>query len=801
MLISFNWLKDYVDIEISPEEVATLLTMAGLEVESVEPLYPHLENVIVAKIEKIEPHPNADKLKICRVNNGKEVLPVVCGAPNISEGQNVAFAQIGTVLPGGMEVKKAKIRGEVSYGMICSEKELGIGSDHSGIMVLDNSLEPGTPLAEALNLEDTILEVAITPNRGDCLSYLGIAREVAALTGKKVKYPVVEFEETGPPVDSLTSATLLDPERCPRYSARVIEGVEIKPSPKWMRDRLEAVGLRSINNIVDVTNFVLLEYGQPLHAFDFDLLHEHRIIVRTAKDGEKFVTLDGAEHVLDSDMLLICDGEKGVALAGIMGGENSEIQPTTKNVLIESAFFDPYSIRRTSKKLGISTESSYRFERRVDPEGVTKALNRAAQLMLEVGGGRVATGYIDQYPEPFKPVKVTMSTSKASAFLGVPLETKEVERLLNSIELGVKVLDDDRFEVNIPTFRGDLTREVDLFEEVARLKGYDHIPAATPVAPLDTPKPDDFLLFRNRLLDIVSALGFSELVTYSFISEELIKKLRFPENDPQYNVVRIKNPLSEEQAVMRTTLLPGLIETIKRNVYRKNENLRLFELSRVFIPEEKGELPSEPYYLVGAMVGARDATLLYDRETTVDFYDIKGALEGIFDALKLSPRFYPDGVPPYLDESEAACVKVDDRIVGTVGLLDPEVAEDFGIKVPVYVFELSVNMLYEISSVAIEFKPLPRFPFVTRDLAVVVDREIPAQAIIDSLLGAREPLLESVAIFDVYEGKKLAPNERSIGYRLTYRAPDRNLTDEEVNKVHMRLVKRVLKQFRARLPE
>ncbi len=801
MLISFNWLKNYVDIEVSPEKVASLLTMAGLEVESVEALYPQLRNVIVARIENIKPHPDADRLKVCMVNTGKDVLPVVCGAPNIAEGQNVAFAQIGTKLPGGMEVKKAKIRGEVSFGMICSEKELEIGSDHSGILVVEGNFEPGTPLAEALGLDDTILEVAITPNRGDCLSYLGIAREVAALTGKKVKYPIIDLTEAGPPVESLTSVTLLDPARCPRYSARVIEGVEIKPSPKWLRRKLEAVGLRSINNIVDVTNFVLLEYGQPLHAFDFDLLHEHRIVVRTARDGEKFVTLDGVERVLDSDMLLICDGEKGVALAGIMGGENSEIQPTTRNVLIESAFFDPYSIRRTSKKLGISTESSYRFERRVDPEGVIRALDRAAQLMLELGGGRLATGYIDQYPRPFVPVKITMSISKGSNFLGAPLSLEEAEKLLSSIELGVKVLDDDKLDVDVPSFRGDLTREVDLFEEIARLKGYDYIPAATPSAPLDTPKPDEFLLFRNRLVDVMTGFGFSELVTYSFISEESIRKLNFPEGDPHYDVVRIKNPLSEEQAVMRTSLLPGLIETVRRNIYRKNETLRFFELSKVFIPEKGKELPSEPYHAVGCMVGSQSADLLYDRENSVDFYDIKGVLEGLFDALKLHPKFLPEAYPPYLDDTEAASVEIDGKTVGSVGLLRADVAEEFGIKVPVYVFELSIDLLYEISSVTPQFKPLPRFPFVTRDLAVVLQKDVPAQAIIDSLLDAGEPLLESVAVFDVYEGKKLGPNERSIGYRLTYRAPDRNLTDEEVNKVHMRLVKRILKRFNARLPK
>ncbi len=801
MLISFNWLKTYVEINVSPQQLAESLTMVGLEVEYLERLHAELEKVVVARIEQILPHPNADKLKICQVNTGKEIIPVVCGAPNIAEGQNVALVPPGCKLPSGMEVKVAKIRGVKSYGMLCSEKELGIGSDHSGIVVLEGKYTPGENFLRAKGLEDWILEVAITPNRGDCLSHLGIARETAAILGKKVKYPVIQLDETGPPVESLTSVTLDDPIRCPRYSARVIEGVEIKSSPDWLRARLESVGLRSINNIVDVTNYVMLEYGQPLHAFDFDRLAEHRIVVRTARDNERFVTLDGVEHLLDSDMLLICDGEKGVALAGIMGGENSEIQPDTKNVLIESAFFDPYSIRKTSKKLGINTESSYRFERRVDPDGVIKALDRAAQLMLEVGGGQLAAGRVDQYPAPFEPVTVEISTQKANRFLGTSFQKSEVEDVLQSIELETLPVGDDVLKVNIPLFRGDITREVDLFEEVARLKGYDLIPDTVPVASLGASPPDPFLVFCDKLRDTVAGLGFSELITYSFIHRNWIERLRLSKNDWRNRVVEIKNPLSEEQSVMRTTLIPCLLETVRRNIYRKNVDLRIFELSRVFVPEENKDLPDEPSQLVGAITGARESAVLYNREEFVNFYDLKGVVEGILSVLKLKVRFCPSRIEPYFDSAEAASIALGNDVIGQLGLINEEVAKSFGIRVPVYVFEMWIRELYEKSKVSVGFQPLPKFPSVTRDLAIVVDQEVPAQAIVDMLLSSNEPLLESVLVFDVYRGKKLKPGKVSIGYRLTYRAPDRNLTDEEVNKVHNRLAKKVIKKFKAALPE
>lgn len=801
MLISLNWLNDYVDVNIPPDELAHMLTMAGLEVESVDPLYPGMDRVIVARIKRIVPHQNADKLKICHVETGQDVVPVVCGAPNIAENQYVAFAQVGAMLPGGMEVKAVKIRGERSEGMICSERELGIGTDHSGILVIQEEARPGESLIKALGLEDWILEVAITPNRGDCLSYLGIAREVAAILKKRVKYPVVHIEEDGPQIETLTSVTLDDPVRCPRYSARLIEGISVKPSPFWMRSRLEAVGLRSINNVVDVTNFVMLEYGQPLHAFDFDLLDEHRIIVRTASDKEHFVTLDGNEHVLDQDMLLICDGKKGVALAGIMGGENSEIQPGTTNVLIESAFFDPYSIRKTSKKLGIGTESSYRFERRVDPDGVIKALDRAAQLMVEVGGGHLAAGAIDQYPKSFESVCVSISTSKTNSFLGTGFETSEVRELLSSIELDIEPVNGDVTNVSIPSFRGDLTREVDLFEEVARLKGYDHIPATLPAAPLASSLPDEHLLFREKLKDTVSSLGFSEIVTYSFISEELIKKLGFPEGNFRREVVRIKNPLNEAQAVMRTTLIPGLLEILRKNIYRMNENLRMFELSKIFLAHPEGDLPGEPYQLVGGMVGALEKVLLYNQNQMVDFYSLKGVVDGIFSALQIKPRYSLDNIFPYFDKMESASILVEGEIVGGLGLLGKEVAEDYGLKVPVYLFELSVEPLFERGIVTKTFQPIPKFPPVSRDLALVLDQQIAAQEVIDCLLDIHEPLLEEVTIFDLYRGNRLKPGKVSIGYRLIYRAQDRNLTDEEVNEVHERLARTVMSRFNAEFPE
>ncbi len=510
MIVSLKWLLDYVDTSLSVQELADRLTMIGLEIEDYRPLYPHLEHVETALVEAVRPHPRADRLSLCEVSNGSGRFNVVCGAPNVRQGQIVALALPGAELEGGARIEEAVIRGEKSYGMICSQRELGLGEDAGGIWVLPSETPVGSPLAKALDIEDTIIDVSITPNRGDCLSILGIAREVAAICGTRVRYPETSCRESDVPAESLASVRIEDPVRCPRYAARVIEGIRIGPSPAWLKSRLEAVGLRSINNVVDVTNFVLMECGQPLHAFDFDLLREHRIVVRRAEEGERFTTLDGTERKLYADTLLICDGEGPVAIAGIMGGLNSEITGQTTRVLIESAYFQPQSIRRSSRKLALRTESSYRFERGVDPEGVIRAVDRAARLMLEVGGGRLAAGRIDVYPQRIASPDLTLRVDRVNKFLGTAISSPEMAKVLRSIEMEVREVDANRLDVTPPSFRADVTREVDLAEEIARLAGYDRIPVAFPNVRMEAASFDPHLNMRQETKEFLQGAGFSK---------------------------------------------------------------------------------------------------------------------------------------------------------------------------------------------------------------------------------------------------------------------------------------------------
>jgi len=507
MLISLKWLFDYVDCPLSPERIADGLTMAGLEVESLCLRYTQLKNVLTARIEAVETHPNAERLKICVVSGTGGLRRIVCGAPNVHAGAIAPLALPGAELPNG-SVREVKVRGELSQGMLCSQKELGLGEDHSGIWILPADTPAGVPLDEALGIRDVLMEVGITPNRGDCLSVVGIAREVAALCKTSVKYASIAVDETGPAIDTLTSVTLDDPSGCPRYTARVIQGLKTGPSPEWLKDRLEAVGVRSINNIVDVTNYVMMELGQPLHAFDFNRLRQRRIVVRKAGVGERFITLDGIERDLAEGAVLICDGAGPVAIGGIMGGLNSEIEPDTRDVLIESAYFDPLSIRRTSRRLGLKTESSYRFERGTDPGGVIRALDRAAELMLEVGGGAIAAGRIDVCPNPIRAQEIVLRVDWANRLLGTRLSPHEMKETLERIEMRVDALDSDRLRVIVPGFREDITREIDLIEELARISGYDGIPVTSPAAAVEAAGFDPHQRARRELKNLLAGAGF-----------------------------------------------------------------------------------------------------------------------------------------------------------------------------------------------------------------------------------------------------------------------------------------------------
>ncbi len=794
MLISLKWLSDYVDCSLSAERISDGLTMAGLEVESLALRYPQLKNVATARIEAVEPHPNADRLKICVVTGPGGLHRIVCGAPNARAGAIVPLALPGAELPSG-SVREVKVRGELSKGMLCSEKELGLGEDHGGIWLLPDQTPVGVPLDEALGIKDLLMEVAITPNRGDCLSIVGIAREVAALCKTHVKYPSNAVPETGPPIDTLTSVTLDDPEGCPRYTARVIRGVKTGPSPQWLKDRVEALGVRSINNVVDVTNYVMMELGQPLHAFDFNRLREHRIVVQKAGPGERFTTLDGVERDIPQEAVMICDGVGPVAIGGIMGGLNSEIAPDTCDVLIESAYFDPVSIRRTSRSLGLKTESSYRFERGVDPEGALRALDRAAELMLEVGGGSVATGSIDAYPKSIKGSEIILRVDWTNQFLGLRLSLDEMKEILEQIEMRVEALDSNRLHVIVPSFRGDITREVDLGEELARLSGYDGIPVTNPVAAIEAAAFDPHQRTREETKSLLVGAGFFEVINYAFISCESIRRLRYSEGDPLLAPIRLKNPLSDEQAVMRTSLVPGLLNNARYNFDHRSENFRIFELSKVFLPRKQDAQADEIHHLAGVMAGKRVPWTMYCDED-VDYTDLKGIVEALCSLLRIDDvRFRAETLPPWLDPGVSASVFAKGERVGELGRVHSEVLESYDLKRPAFAFRLDFDRLFALRGPAPLYRGLPKFPPVPRDIALIADEKLPVEEPLEFIRTLNEPLMESVEIFDIFRSEQLGAGKKSVGYRLTYRAPDRSLTDEEVNVLHGELVRKVTSRF------
>jgi phenylalanyl-tRNA synthetase beta chain len=799
MLVSLEWLRSYVECDASADEIADRLTMAGLEVESVERYQFGMDHVRVARIHKVEQHPHADHLTVCEMEIPEGMVRVVCGAANVAEGQLVPLALEGARLIDDTEVRAAKIYGVDSQGMLCSEKELGLGENAEGIMILPAHLVPGISVAEALGLSDEVLDLEITPNRPDCLSLTGIAREVAALFDLTWFPPSITLNENGPPVESLASVTIEDPDLCPRYAARVIQNMTVKPSPLWMRRRLEAQGVRAINNIVDVTNWVMLELGQPLHAFDYHRLAGHCIVVRRARPQEELVTLDGQRHQLQKDMLLICDQDRAVALAGIMGGLDSEISADTNTVLIESAHFDPTTTRRTAKALGLNTESGYRFERRVDPEGVLTALDRAAQLMVELGGGELASGRLDVYPAPTKTETVSLRVSKTNRFLGVDLAKEEIVHHLKSIQLEVRDGNSsDLLEVDPPSFRPDLTREVDLMEEVARLAGFDRIPSALPVAQVSSTKPAADQVLQERVKQILAGLGFCEVISYSFISSQAVELLQLAQSDRRRQLLPLRNPLSEDQAVMRTSLIPGMLETAARNQRQSNFNLRLVELSKVFFSREDQDLPEERLNLCGLIAGSRRPASWSEAAGEVDFFDAKGAIEALLVSLSISGvRWSPKNPAPYLRGDTAVRILLGETILGDLGQIRTEVAQAFDLIGEVFLFDMDFDLLLEKSSSKRSFQLLPKFPAVNRDLAVVVSQSVSAQDLLDFLESNRPEYTESIAIFDEYRGDQVGKEKRSLAFRITYRSAERSLTDREVNEIHNAYSEKVVRAFQA----
>ncbi|MGD9137907.1 MAG: phenylalanine--tRNA ligase subunit beta, partial [Desulfobacterales bacterium] len=758
MKVSLSWLKDYIPVNLDAADLAEALTMVGLEVDSVADRYSYLNGVVVGRVVEMDRHPNADKLVVCRVDAGDRISSVVCGAPNVEPGMLAPLAKPGTVFPDGSQLNESVIRGISSEGMLCSDAELGLGIDSSGIMTLEASLKVGDRLADALALHDVVFEFDLTPNRPDCLSVIGIAREIAAIQKTPIKYPDYSIKDQNDTIHEATSVKIEAPDHCPRYSARLVENITVKASPFWLQDRLLSVGLRPINNIVDITNFVMMETGQPLHGFDFDFLAENRIVVRTAAEGEKFTTLDEKERRLGAEMLMICDGAKPVGVGGVMGGLNSEIEATTSRVLIEGAYFNPVSIRRTSKKLGLATDASHRFERGVDPEGTVRAVNRAAKLMVELGGGSLVEGIIDEYPKPQAAKSVELSVKRTHRLLGIEPDAKRIKDLLESIEFDVKTIasedNDERLTVVPPTFRVDVSRPEDLMEEVARLSGYNNIPTTFPAIPAEGRMSNGYLGLRSRIKMLMNGFGFTEAITYSFASEASGDHLQLREDDSRRSFIHILNPLTEDQTVMRTSLLPGLIEAAAYNIARQVKNLKLFEIGKTFIRSDQQDLPIEPEILTALWTGSQREASWHSREVPCDFYDMKGGVEGLMRALKIDKIQFskmPADACDYTRPGYTAQILADGLLVGLVGELHPQVRKNFDLKQPAFIFELDLDKIAALIPPSTVSKSIPRFPAIYRDITIIVDRRIETQTVLNAVEDIGEKLVEQLHLFDVFE--------------------------------------------------
>ncbi|GAB4280577.1 MAG: phenylalanine--tRNA ligase subunit beta [Coriobacteriia bacterium] len=800
MRVSLNWLTEFVDVDIEVEELAERLDMTGTAVEAVERVGAAFDKVVVGQVVSRDKHPNADKLSYCKVDvGGEDLLDIVCGADNFSAGDKVPVALVGAQLPNGMTIEKAKIRGCVSHGMMCSPIELGLGEDASGLMILPQEAPVGVPFAEYAGRQDVVLDLEITPNRPDCLSVAGVAREVGAVLGREASWPHASPDETGAPAADEVEVVIEDPVLCPRYTARVIRGVEVGPSPEWLQERIISAGARPINNIVDATNYVMFEMGQPLHAFDMDTLARAegkvRVIVRAANDGETLKTLDGQVRRLGADDVVIADVEGPIALAGVMGGEATEVSDATVNVLLESASFDPAHISRTSRSLSLLSEASVRFERGVDPEGCAAAADRAAALIAEIAGGEVAPGVVDEYPVKAQPRRLELRVERMNRFLGTSLKAEETADILRRLGLSVSG-DSDVLLVEVPTFRPDLEREVDLYEEVVRLFGMQEVPSTLPAGPSRVGGLTRAQKLRQRVGEAARAAGLNEVTTYAFFDPADLERLRFemPEGS---RLARIINPMSEEQSALRPTIASNLIRAVSYNQRRGVPDVHLYEIGTVFEAREGAKQPVEREVLAGVLAGSWHRPTWNDPAEPLDFFDGKGVVATVMEELHVPHWRVERAALAWLHPGRSAEVVVNGKRIGWLGEALPDVLDAFEAKGPVTLFELEMAPLLEAARDVVEYKPVPRFPSVNLDVALVVPSDVPAEQILVTMRKEGGPLLEDVRLFDVYEGEGVPDGMRSLAFSLTYRAPDRTLTDDEVSRVHDKVVMRTCKRFKA----
>lgn len=797
MKITLNWLKDFVDFDLSAEELAEKYDMSGTAVEGIVYLGAGLENIVVGEVLKAEKHPDADRLKVCEVDIGTERATIVCGAPNVAAGQKVAVARPGAVLPNGLKIAAAKIRGVASAGMICSETELGLASESAGIMVLVGDPRAGEPVVSLLGLDDWMLELEITPNRPDCMSMIGMARETAALVGGRIRRPEFQLSEYEGRVDSKISVEINDPDLCPRYSARFVDNVVIGPSPTWMKRRLESIGVRSINNVVDVTNYVLMETGQPLHAFDYSLLKGGKIVVRRAKKGEKLETIDHVSRTLADDHLVIADGSRAVALAGVMGGLDSEIGDMTTQVLIESANFFAPNIRKSARGMGLISESSLRFERGVDIGGTVYAADRAAQLLAETAGGRVWSGVVDNYPAPRAPRVIDLRPGRVQTILGIEPDKQRFTEILENLELTVEDADEN-LRVSVPTFRVDLEREIDLMEEIARFYGLNNIKTGLLAGAGADRGLSPLQKFTRDLRELMVSAGLNEVINYSFIGQNELDKLGLPPSHPWATASRIANPLSEDQALMRTTLVSSLLRTIAHNCNRDQKDLAVFEIGNVF--RTGGTVPEQTLKLAASFTGRRRGGDWHTPESAqADFFDIKGVCELICAKMNLSDCHVRPAEHAILAPGQCAELVAGADVAAVFGVLHPKITDNFELREPVFVLEADIARLFQQVDTARGFAEIPRVPPVILDLALIVDEETTWESVHRLVSQTGAPLLKNVRLFDLYRGPGVPEGKKSIAFNLTFQASDRTLTDDEIDHIQKRIVKRAERELNARL--
>jgi len=797
MKVTLNWLKEYVDITLPLSEIASKLTMAGLETEVVENIGGNWQNIVVGQISAINPHPNADRLTLPTVDTGVEQATVVCGAPNLSVGDKIAFARIGAQLvdPQSGEVftlKSAKIRGVASSGMVCSEKELGISERHEGIMVLPGDALVGTPLADYMG--DVILDLDVTPNRPDCLSVIGIAREVAALTGQSLHFPEVSYQEAAFPVEQQIAVEILDPDLCPRYCASLVTGVKVAESPAWMQRRLLACGMRPINNIVDITNYVMLEYGQPLHAFDYERVRGQRIVVRRAASGERVITLDGVERALAGEMLVIADGERSVAVAGVMGGANSEVTEGTSSILLEAASFNPASIHYTGRTLRLPSEACMRFERGIRAELTLPALKRATQLFVQLAGGEAARGVVDVYPGKLEPEAIRISTDEVKRILGLEFSLEQIVSTLTSLgfecqQVGVT----SEVLVKAPYWRSDIRLGVDLIEEIVRIQGYDQIPTTMLGQPIPEQNPEPIIGLKREVRRNLAGYGFQEIIAYSLTSLEMLNRLPDESDSLHPPPLRVANPMTVEQEYLRPTLRPSLLTTLAANRRHEDGDIRLFELGRVY-RLQPGDLPDEREILCGLLSGPGLDKHWRGGEKSLDFFEAKGVVESLLSQLGLEASF-EECADASLQANQRAAIIINGNSLGVVGEVDSKVLHNFEITEAVYLFEIDLAALLPFATGHRMYKPIPRFPTVVRDIALIIDSGIAHGKILDIIRSF--PLVEQVTLFDVYAGEQVPRGKKSLAYRITFQSPTHTLTDNEVNKVQQQILDKLSRDLGA----